>query len=507
MRGVIPHVAAAVFVCAALGAGAGKPVGLSAVRFYSSAQTTTVTVELEAPVTPRKGSVGNPPRVFFDLPNTRVLLPGRGTHVIPVGDGVINQIRVAQYGPSVARVVLELERDSSVEVSVLADPVRLNFEVRPTIPKVSEAASKTLEPAAAGAGAGITPPRAEVVLANPPAAEAPAPASATAATTRKPLPRPKPEATTGAKKPAAGATSESTTAALRKPASAPTTPTTESSAAETANKLAPRAEESAAGEGPKPVPAGRNSGGGRTLTRALGLKLARVVIDAGHGGHDEGTRGPTGLLEKDLVLDVAERLGALIEEQLGADVVYTRTSNVFVPLEERTAIANRAEADLFLSLHANSSPYRTISGSDVYYLSFTTSKEALDVAARENAGTGESIHELEDLVKKIALSEKVTESSEFANRIQRELYLTWNKLSGVTRNRGVKKAPFVVLIGANMPSVLAEIGFISNPHDESLLKKPEQRQRIAEALFRGVNAYASTLSRMDTPAEARQVTR
>jgi N-acetylmuramoyl-L-alanine amidase len=445
--------------------------------------------------------------VFFDLPNTRVLLPGRGTRVIPVGDGVISQIRVAQYGPSVARVVLELERDSSVEVSVLADPVRLNFEVRPTIPKISVAASKTLQPAAAGAGAGNTPPRAEVVLANPPAAEAPAPESATAARTRQPLPRPKPEATTGAKKPAAGATSESTTAALSRPASAPTTPTTESSAAETANKLAPRAEESAAGEGPKPVPAARNSGGGRTLTRALGLKLARVVIDAGHGGHDEGTRGPTGLLEKDLVLDVAQRLGALIEEQLGADVVYTRTSNVFVPLEERTAIANRAEADLFLSLHANSSPYRTISGSDVYYLSFTTSKEALDVAARENAGTGKSIHELEDLVKKIALSEKVTESSEFANRIQRELYLTWNKLSGVTRNRGVKKAPFVVLIGANMPSVLAEIGFISNPHDESLLKKPEQRQRIAEALFRGVNAYASTLSRMDTPAEARQVTR
>jgi N-acetylmuramoyl-L-alanine amidase len=507
MRGVIPQVAAAMFVCAALGAGAGKPVGLSAVRFYSSAQTTTVTVELEAPVTPHKGSVGNPPRVFFDLPNTRVLLPGRGTRVIPVGDGVISQIRVAQYGPSVARVVLELERDSSVEVSVLADPVRLNFEVRPTIPKISVAASKTLQPAAAGAGAGNTPPRAEVVLANPPAAEAPAPESATAARTRQPLPRPKPEATTGAKKPAAGATSESTTAALSRPASAPTTPTTESSAAETANKLAPRAEESAAGEGPKPVPAARNSGGGRTLTRALGLKLARVVIDAGHGGHDEGTRGPTGLLEKDLVLDVAQRLGALIEEQLGADVVYTRTSNVFVPLEERTAIANRAEADLFLSLHANSSPYRTISGSDVYYLSFTTSKEALDVAARENAGTGKSIHELEDLVKKIALSEKVTESSEFANRIQRELYLTWNKLSGVTRNRGVKKAPFVVLIGANMPSVLAEIGFISNPHDESLLKKPEQRQRIAEALFRGVNAYASTLSRMDTPAEARQVTR
>ena len=519
MRGVIARFAAALFVCTAICAGADKPIGLSTVRFYSSAQTTTVTVELEAPVTPRKGSVGNPPRVFFDLPNTRVLLPGRGTHVIPVGDGVISQIRVAQYSPGVARVVLELEHDSSVEVSVLANPVRLNFEVRPTIPKVSEAASKTPEAAATAApeaGAETKPPRAamkpgeseslrgDVVLANPPAAEAPAPENETASTARKPLAKPKPEPTTAVKKPAPGSMPESTTAAMRKPAAVPKT---ESSIAETTKKPAPGGVEETAGEGSKPVPAGRNSGGGRTLTRALGLKLTRVVIDAGHGGHDEGTRGPTGLLEKDLVLDVAERLGALIEEQLGADVVYTRTSNVFVALEERTAIANRAEADLFLSLHANSSPYRTISGSEVYYLSFTTSKEALDVAARENAGTGKSIHQLEDLLKKIALSEKVTESSEFAIRIQRELYGAWNKLSGTTRNRGVKKAPFVVLIGANMPSVLAEIGFISNPHDESLLKKPEQRQRIAEALFRGVNAYASTLSRMDTPAEARQATR
>jgi N-acetylmuramoyl-L-alanine amidase len=411
--------------------------------------------------------------------------------VIPVGDGVISQIRVAQYTPSVARVVLELEHASIVEFSVLADPVRLSFEVRPTLPTALEAASKTQQPATAPApqaGTGTEPPRSDVVLANPPVpetlppqpAEGPAtPETRIAAATRQPLPRPKPEATTPAKKPAPGATPESTGAAA----------------------------ESTAAEGSRPVPAGRNSGGGRTLTRALGLKLARVVIDAGHGGHDEGTRGPTGLLEKDLVLDVAERLGGLIEEQMGAEVVYTRTSNVFVPLEERTAIANRAEADLFLSLHANSSPYRTISGSEVYYLSFTTSKEALDVAARENAGTGKSIHELEDLVKKIALSEKVTESSEFANRIQRELYGAWNKLSGVTRNRGVKKAPFVVLIGANMPSVLAEIGFISNPHDESLLKKPEQRQRIAEALFRGVNAYAATLSRMDRPAEDKHASR
>jgi N-acetylmuramoyl-L-alanine amidase len=253
----------------------------------------------------------------------------------------------------------------------------------------------------------------------------------------------------------------------------------------------------ASGAGPRPLPASANASGNRSLTRALGLKLARVVIDAGHGGHDEGTRGPTGLLEKDLVLDVALRLGTLVEQRLGAEVVYTRSTDVFVPLEERTAIANRLGADLFLSIHANSSPIKSISGSEVYFLSFATSKEALDLAGRENAGTNRSIHELQDLLKKIALNEKVTESQEFGARVQRELYTAWNRMSGVSRNRGVKKAPFVVLIGAQMPSVLAEIGFVSNPRDEGLLKRADQRQRLAEALYRGVNAYASTLSHME----------
>jgi len=531
--------AVAVLLGAATCPAAAKLVGLRAVRFYSTPQTTTVTVELDAAVTPRRGSVGNPPRVFFDLPDTRVMIPGRGTHVIPVGDGVVSQIRVAQYSPGVTRLVLELEHDASVELSVLADPVRLSLEVRSKVPKAPPAAPPAAQPAAPAASAetrqipvlkkteASEPPRAEVVLANPPLRETPAPepAEVRAAKETKPAEAPQKPASKSTSAPAAaqpapGRARESTLSEAKKPEPGlkpestlaatknPKPELTPNSAAEVAAKTAPKpAPEPGAAEGSKPIPAARNSSGARTLTRALGLKLSRVVIDPGHGGHDEGTRGPTGLLEKDLVLDVAQRLGALIEEQMGAEVVYTRTSNVFVPLEERTAIANRAEADLFLSLHANSSPYKAISGSEVYYLSFTTSKEAMDVASRENASTGQSIHELEGLLKKIALSEKVTESSEFASRIQRELYGTWNKLSGVTRNRGVKKAPFVVLIGANMPSVLAEIGFLSNPHDESLLQKPEQRQRIAEALYRGVNAYAATLSRMDTPVAAKQASR
>jgi N-acetylmuramoyl-L-alanine amidase len=223
------------------------------------------------------------------------------------------------------------------------------------------------------------------------------------------------------------------------------------------------------------------------------VKLGRVVLDPGHGGQDTGTVGPGGLEEKTLVLDVAQRLGALITQRLGSEVVYTRTDDTFVPLEARTELANEKRADLFLSIHANSSRLRGISGSEVYYLNFTTSASALEVAARENATSEKSIHELQSLLQKIALKEKVQESREFAATIQTALYAgLWRGRS--VKNRGVKQAPFVVLIGAQMPSVLAEIAFLSNPRDEAQLKRSEYRQRVAEALYKGVAQYASTLS-------------
>jgi N-acetylmuramoyl-L-alanine amidase len=253
---------------------------------------------------------------------------------------------------------------------------------------------------------------------------------------------------------------------------------------------------------PKPleieaVPAKRNSNGDRSLTRVLGLKLSRVVLDAGHGGHDMGTHGPSGLTEKDLVLDVTKRLGELLEARLVREVIYTRTTDVFIPLEERPRIANTQKADLFLSIHANSSPIKSATGVETYYLNFTTSKAALEVAARENASSERSIFDLKDLLQKIALKDKIDESREFAGRLQTSLYGLSSKnpaAAAGTKNRGVKKAPFVVLIGAQMPAVLAEIGFLSNPAEEALLKKPEQRQKIAEALYKGIVAYVDTLS-------------
>jgi N-acetylmuramoyl-L-alanine amidase len=234
--------------------------------------------------------------------------------------------------------------------------------------------------------------------------------------------------------------------------------------------------------------------GDRSLIRALGLKIGKIVIDPGHGGHDTGTIGPNGLEEKDLVLEVGRRLGKMLETRLGAEVVYTRKDDTFIPLETRTAIANQERADLFISIHANSSQDPAARGVETYYLNFTSSPEALEVAARENAVSEKSIYELRDLVKKIALKEKIEESREFAGDVQQSLHSGLAAKSPAIRDRGVKKAPFIVLIGANMPSILAEISFVSNPTDEHRLETAEYRQRIADSLYRGVANYVSGLS-------------
>jgi N-acetylmuramoyl-L-alanine amidase len=260
--------------------------------------------------------------------------------------------------------------------------------------------------------------------------------------------------------------------------------------------------ESLSAPGMEPLPAQQNRSGNRSLTRVLGLKLNRVVLDPGHGGHDHGTTGRSGVVEKELVLDVSKRLGKLIEERLGAEVVFTRTDDTFIHLEDRTRIANEQRADLFLSIHANSSPYKTVSGTETYYLSFTRSRADMEVAARENAGSQRSIHELSDLLRKIALQDKAEESREFAARIQASAYELAVQANGKIRNRGVKKAPFVVLIGAKMPSILTEIGFVSNAREELLLKQGDHRQKIAEALYKGIYQYAETLSHFRVASRA-----
>ncbi|MGD1213291.1 MAG: N-acetylmuramoyl-L-alanine amidase [Candidatus Acidiferrales bacterium] len=231
-----------------------------------------------------------------------------------------------------------------------------------------------------------------------------------------------------------------------------------------------------------------------SLTRELGLKINRIAIDPGHGGYDTGTVGPHGLLEKNLCLDVALRLGQLIEENIeGAEVVYTRRDDRYVPLEERTAIANGANADLFISIHANSSDSREARGVETYYLSLAASQESIEFATRENALAQSSLHDLPELIKKITRNEKIAESKLLAVDLQNSLSQRLQLVSRRETNRGVKQAPFIVLAGANMPAVLSEISFVSNASDESLLLESGQRQRVAEGLYHGIAAYLDSL--------------
>jgi N-acetylmuramoyl-L-alanine amidase len=231
-----------------------------------------------------------------------------------------------------------------------------------------------------------------------------------------------------------------------------------------------------------------------SLARALGLKINRIAIDPGHGGNDTGTTGPQGLLEKDLCLDVALRLGRLIEGNIpGAQVVYTRTDDRYVSLEERTQIANDADADLFISIHANSSDIRAVRGAETYYLSLTTSERSKALATRENAAAQSSLHNLQELVKEITSNDKIVESKLLAMDIQNELSESLQLVNQAERNRGVKRAPFLVLTGAHMPAVLSEISFVSNSSDESMLLESAQRQRLAEGLYRGVATYLGGL--------------
>jgi N-acetylmuramoyl-L-alanine amidase len=255
---------------------------------------------------------------------------------------------------------------------------------------------------------------------------------------------------------------------------------------------------------PKPVPSDSmpkaSQDASRSLTRALGLKVNRIVIDAGHGGHDEGTSGPNGVLEKDVVLDVALRLAKLVQTKMGAEVVLTRSDDTFIPLQQRTAIANQHKADLFLSIHANSSPVASVAGTETFFLNFTNSPGALDVAARENAGSDKNVGELKDLIQSITLNDKIAESETFAQQIQGSIFAQAAKSNVAAKNRGVKRAPFVVLIGASMPSVLAEIGFLTNPRDEANLGKAEYRQKIAESLLKGLQQYSQSLSHFEVAA-------
>ncbi len=326
---------------------------VTAVRAWSFPGITRVAVEVNGDFTFHSDRAHNPERIFFDLDGA---VPRIGAHRLlkkEIGDKLVKRVRVAETQPGITRIVIDLESPVEFTASQLDSPNRLMVEIHPAgAPVVNTNVVNTKEITAA------PPPQAPVRVAVMPDTTT-AQAFRRAAETKQVLPDP---------------------------------PVVRPSAHTADLQLA------------------------SSLTRALGLKINRIVIDAGHGGHDTGTIGVRRTRSRRiLVLDVALRLGKLVQERLGAEVVYTRSDDTFVPLEERTAIANRSHADLFLSIHANSSPASEVAGVETYYLNFTNSPDAMNVAARENAVSEKSVFELKDLIQKISLHDKIEESKQFAD--------------------------------------------------------------------------------------------
>jgi N-acetylmuramoyl-L-alanine amidase len=414
---------------------------LTGIQRTVMAGSVRVTLALDREVTYVEQRLAGPARVYFDLRNVQ-LTPALLDTVLTYPSDVVNKIRTGRHPDHVVRVVLDLEDVEKYSVFTLYNPFRLVVDAERTAARTSTIVVPPLPSSPlAVVSALLHSPKlplvvaAEIPVEPPPPPPSPAPAPVAVAVTPPPPPLP--------------AT-------------------------------------------PMPVAPAANTAGGFSMARQLGLSVSRIVIDPGHGGHDPGVLGK-GLNEATLVLDVALRLEKLLVKEAGVDVVLTRRTDVYVPLEERTEIANRQNADMFLSIHANASRNPDARGIETFFLSFASSPEAEAVAARENSASAREMHQLPDLIKAITLNNKIDESRDLATMVQSSLVNNLRKTNKEVRSRGVKKAPFVVLIGAAMPSVLAEISFVSNRHELSLLRTPAYRQRIAESLYQAVTKYRRSL--------------
>lgn len=493
------------------------PSVVQSVRHWSTSDYTRVMIDLDSSALYTKGRLSNPDRIYFDISGAK-LSSELGSHTLAIDDECLKQVRISQNSPNAVRVVLDLLTKGDAAVSELHDPFRIVIDLRrQDVPSTAIKTAKLEPPAPPNAAAVKAPlpegaakdkkpeePLPQTAAKQPVASAQNSPSSIAiplpeeAAKDKKPeksLPQP------ATKQPVVSAQSSTSSivtplAAENRSGPAKTTPpaaTAPAAATSECKTAVKKAEPEKVSSASVSRAAEPTSLGDRTMTRMLGLKIGRIVIDPGHGGHDLGTIGPGGLLEKDLVLSIALDLQSLLQEKLGAQVILTRSDDTFIALEERSALANQFHADLFISIHANSSRSRSTSGVETYYLNFAKTNAEREIASRENATSTGSISELEDLIKKIAQADKSTESKELASLIQKKLYSGARKMFPTAQNRGVRSAPFIVLIGANMPSILTEVAFISNPRDERLLKKAPNQERLVKALFSGIEDYMKTL--------------
>jgi N-acetylmuramoyl-L-alanine amidase/putative methionine-R-sulfoxide reductase with GAF domain len=361
---------------------------VTGIRHWSSADSTTVVLDLEDQVQYEAHRLSGPDRIYFDLRDTALSQEMAGK-TVDVGDTLLNRIRLAQPVPGMTRVVLETKGNSNFAVSLEPNPYRLVVQVRRI---------------------GASPKGAVNLFPNE---------------------------------------------------------------VEAANRLAIVV----------PPPTRED------LQLRARVPKMRIVVDAGHGGWDLGTVGRRGLLEKDLVLEIAQRLGKLLESRLGSEVIYTRQDDNYVPLDERAGIANQAQADLFVSVHANYSDLPSARGVETYYTNFFSAPSTKDVEARENGSASKPA--VTAALSPVELHEKVEQSRRLAASVQRSLYGTLSIQNHGLRDRGIKEASFVVLTETSMPGILAEVSFVSSPTDEQRLRSDGYREQIAEALYKGIARYAA----------------
>ena len=363
---------------------------VTGIRRWSSADSSTVVLDLQDQVQYEAHRLAGPDRIYFDLHDTQ-LAPELAGKSIEVGDSLLSRIRVAQPVVGMTRIVLEIKADSNFSVSLESNPYRLVVEVR----KI-----------------GTTPKGAVNLFPNTSEAERNRLAIVVPPPTREDL-----------------------------------------------------------------------------QLRARVPKM-RIVVDAGHGGWDLGTVGRRGLLEKDLVLEIAQRLGKLLETRLGADVILTRTDDNYIPLDDRAQIANQAQADLFVSVHANYSDLPSARGVETYYTNQFSAPGTKDSDTHASAPGAKPA--VPTSLSSTELHERIEQSRRLAASVQRALYGTLSNENPGLRDRGIKEAGFVVLTESAMPGILAEVSFVSSPTDEQKLRSDGYREQIAEALYRGIARYAAS---------------
>jgi N-acetylmuramoyl-L-alanine amidase len=441
-----------------------KLVNVLPVKYWSSHDYTRIVIDASGPVTFREQlleQVGDQPRrLYIDFLNSYV--EPRFRAPVPIEDGLLKRIRTGQYSADTVRVVLDIESISSYKVFSLPDPFRVVVDVR---------GQNKEEPAVPEANQPIEQAPPTPVAANTPS-EAPA--------ENPPLKPPQ------VSSPSKAATKLPGEVAAEVHAEAPS----KIVVLQESKKNRVHFDRQKILSPPDP-PSAPNLGKAPSLAQQLGLRVKKIVLDPGHGGKDPGAMAYN-LKEKDIVLKVAQRLAPILEKRLGCKVILTRKKDAYIPLEERTAIANTNDADLFISLHINSSPSSTAYGIETYFLNLTTNPEAMRVAALENATSTHQMSDLQNILSDILKNSKINESSRLAQQVHTSIVAGLEKNFSNIKSLGVKQAPFYVLIGAEMPAILVEMSFISNPNDAQHLKNDHFLDSMANDISAGIQSYVNT---------------